>query len=501
MLAILRFLLPCLIALLPAWAFANPPIRVTLLHVNDVYQISPLDKGTRGGLARLATLKKRIQADSPHTFLTLGGDTLSPSVASNAFRGEQMIATWNAAGLDFAVLGNHEFDFGPDILKTRMQESRFTWLAANVRDKSNSALLPHTLSEDLRSIGSIKVGFLGVITTSTAQSSNPGPQLRFDDAIVEARRAAGRLRAKGASIVVALTHLDMAEDRKLAELGIADVILGGHDHELMQTLVGRTPIFKAGSDARFAARIDLFVDTTTRRVTHMDWQILPIDAGLTEDPETAQVVAHFENRLSGLLDKPAGESAVALDARQESNRSGETNLGNWLADIYRLRTQADVALVNGGSIRSNTRFPAGKLSRRDILSILPFENPILKLKVTGKVLREALEHGLSQVAESKESGRFPQVSGLRYSYRPSNPSGARLVSVTINGQPLDDAQTYSLAVNGYMARGGDGYQMLKDQPFLIAPENALSETAEVIETLQTDSPIAPKIDGRITAIK
>src|SRR5712692_7407966 len=125
-------LLVCAAVQLAAQAVPQRGIRITLLQVNDVYQISPVDKGTRGGLARVAALRKNILKESPHTLLLLAGDTISPSVASNIFKGRQMIATWNAAGLDYAVLGNHEFDFGDEVLLERIKESRFTWLAANV---------------------------------------------------------------------------------------------------------------------------------------------------------------------------------------------------------------------------------------------------------------------------------------------------------------------------------------------------------------------------------
>jgi 5'-nucleotidase len=198
-----------------------------------------------------------------------------------------------------------------------------------------------------------------------------------------------------------------------------------------------------------------------------------------------------------LLDRPVGETAVVLDARQQTSRSTETNLGDWLADIYRIRTGADAALVNGGSIRSNTTYGPGPLTKRDILSILPFENPIVKLDVSGQVLRQALEHGLAEIDQSNESGRFPQVSGIRYRYDARRPAGSRLVDVTVAGVPLDAARHYGLAVNSYLAGAGDGYTMLPSQRYLLSPENALSETAEVVEVLSSNSPIAPAVDGRI----
>jgi len=472
-------------------------VRVTLLHVNDVYQIAPVDKGQRGGLARLATLKRQVQAESPHTLMILGGDTLSPSVASNTFQGAQMIAAWNATGLDLAVLGNHEFDFGPEVLKARMDESRFPWLGANVIDRQSGRPFHTVRRSELRNIGGIKIGFVGVLTPQTELTSKPGPSIRFEDPLWVLRREAARLRAQGAAAVVALTHLDLAADRKLAASGVADLILGGHDHTVMQSLAGRTPVFKAGSDARFAMRVDLVFDAQKRRLRHIDWDLLPVDDKIAGDAATAEVVAGFEARLSELLDHPVGETAVELDARQITSRSQETNLGSWLAEIYRASTRAEVAIVNGGSIRSNTVYGPGRLTKRDILSILPFENPIVKLEVKGAVLRAALEHGLAEIHVSQESGRFPQVAGLRFSYDAGRPAGERVQEISINGSPLEPARNYALAVNQYLAMGGDGYLMLRGQRHLLTPENALSETAEVIEALAAQGTIAPRTDGRI----
>ena len=474
--------------------------QITLLHVNDVYQISPVDKGKAGGMARLATLRDQVRKQSPDMLLTFGGDTISPSVASSTFRGRQMIAAWNALGIDVAVPGNHEFDFGPAVFRARIAESKFPWLADNMSDGATGKPFGGTQRAQIRRFGKVKIGFLGVITADTGETSKPGPKVHFSDPVATARRTAARLRTQGATIIVALTHLSMAEDRKLAATGAVDVILGGHDHAVMQSLAGRTPIFKAGSDARFAYRIDLFADERSGRLSHLDWELLPVNAALAEEPAVAEVVAGFERQLADLLDRPVGETSVVLDARQVANRSTETNVADWLADIYRMRTGADAALVNGGSIRSNTTYGPGPLSKRDLLSILPFENPIVKLEVSGAVLRQALEHGLAEIDQSEESGRFPQVSGIRYRYDGRRPVGSRVVEVSVAGAPLDEKRLYSLAVSGYLAHGGDGYAMLSSQRYLLSPENALSETAEVAEALAAHSPIGPAVDGRIERV-
>src|SRR5712692_7042132 len=243
-------LLVCAAAQLAAQAVPQRGIRITLLQVNDVYQISPVDKGTRGGLARVAALRKKILGESPHTLLLLAGDTISPSVASNIFHGQQMIAGWNAAGLDLAVLGNHEFDFGDALLRERIRESQFTWLGANVIDKKAGKPFDGLKPYVIREFGGVKIGFLGLVTPDTAKTSKPGLEIVFLDPAKTAARLVPQMRAKGATVIVAITHLNMADDKALARAASIDLIIGGHEHSVLQSLAGRAPIFKMGSDAR-----------------------------------------------------------------------------------------------------------------------------------------------------------------------------------------------------------------------------------------------------------
>lgn len=495
-----RLFIAVVFLLATSLAQAADPVRITLLQLNDVYQISPVDKGKNGGLARIATLKKKINQESPNSLLILGGDTLSPSVASNTFKGEQIIAAWNAAGLDLAVLGNHEFDFGPEILKARIKESQFVWLGANAIDRTSRSPFGGSKATAIRVFEGVKIGFVGVVTDDTPKSSKPGNGIQFFDPIATTRREAARLRKQGAHIVVAITHLTMETDRKLAATGVVDVILGGHDHTLMQSLVGHTPIFKMGSDARTLGRIDLFANRKTKRLDYVNWDSIPVTDAIADEPGVAKTINEYESKLAALLDTPVGETAVPLDARQETNRSRETNLGSWLADIYRTSVNADVAIINGGSIRSNAMVEAGKLTKRDILTLLPFENPIVKVQISGRVLRQALEYGVAEVPGNNEAGQFPQVSGLRFSYDVRRPKGARITALAIGGAALDESRLYTLALSSYLSGGGDGYDMLKDLPFLISAENALSETAEVIDALARQGTISPKVDGRILEI-
>ena len=472
-------------------------VRVTLLQVNDVYQISPVDRGARGGLARVAALRQRIMRESPHTLFLLAGDTIAPSVASNIFKGRQIIETWNVSGLDYAALGNHEFDFGDDVLRQRMKESRFVWLGTNVFERKTGKLFGDMPPFVVREFEGVKVGLFGILTPDTKQSSKASADVEFRDPCETAKTVVPQIRARGAQVIIAVTHLTMRQDKELARCAPVDVIIGGHEHSLLQSLSGRTPIFKVGSDARNIGRIDLNISAATGALESVDWEIIPVTQDIADEPQTAAVVREFEKELSVELDKPVGVTKVELDARQSTNRSRETNLGDLIADSYRKWAQADVALLNGGSVRSNTTYGPGTLTKRDALSILPFDNHIVKTEVTGAMLRAALEHGVSRIVESAEEGRFPQVSGIAFTFDGRRPSGSRVVSVTVGGRPLDDRKTYTLASNAYLVGGGDGYTMFRGARFLLKEEEGPLEAALLMDAISAAKEISPQTDGRI----
>jgi 5'-nucleotidase len=352
----------------------------------------------------------------------------------------------------------------------------------------------------IRNFGGVKVGIFGLLTPETAFSSKPSSNVKFLDPYVTAARVTRQLRARGATVIVAVTHLAMPEDKRLARAAKVDVILGGHEHEVMQSQSGCTPIFKMGSDARLLGRIDLNISRRTRRVESIDYAALPVTDAVMSDEAAMTVIGEYEKKLSAALDIPIGRTTVELDARQRTNRTRESNLGSFIADVFRQATGADAVILNGGAIRSNSTYPAGTITRRDVLSILPFEDPVAKVEVTGATIRAALEHGVGRVAEDPENGRFPQVSGITFSYSGRRPSGSRVVEVNINGRPLDDKKLYTLASVTYLLEGGDGYTMFRDAHYLIKPEEGKVNAVIVNEAIQSAGVIAPQTDGRIKRI-
>jgi len=484
---------------------ANPdaPVKVTFLHVNDVYQFIPVEGGKRGGLARLLTLKKAALAENPNTIFTLGGDTLSPSVETLTYKGKQMIDAWNAVGLDYAVFGNHEFDIKtPELLK-RIKESKFTWLGANIVDTKSGKIFGDTPEFVIREYNGVKIGIIGLLLPEAKETSAMEDSLRVTDYCLTANLIVSRLRkVEKVNAVVGLTHLFMRQDKKLAQCANFDLILGGHEHTLLQSSSNGTPIFKMSANARELGKFNLNFNRQTKRLESIDWEIIPVTNAIEDAPEFAYVFDRYKNLLEQ-LSEPVGRTAVVLDARSLSNRTKETNIGNFIADSYRNALDADIGFVNGGSIRADLTYNPGILTKRNVLSILPFYNPIVKIELTGKTLREVVEHGVARSAEDNEPGRFPQISGMSFTFDASKPAGSRVIEIKIGGDLLAEDKTYTFATSDFLvSRGGDGYTMLKTGKILGGAKNAQKDS-DLFEKLIRQSPnqtISPKLEGRITRI-
>ena len=263
----------------------NLPVKVTFLHVNDVYQFMPVDGGTRGGLARLITLKNKAKRENPNTIFTLGGDTISPSVETLTYKGAQMIDAWNAVGIDYAVFGNHEFDLKTPVLLERMKQSKFQWLGANVFDTETKKIFADTPPFVIREFDGVKIGIIGFLLPETKQTSNMAANLEVQDFCETAKKYVPEMRKAGATAVIGLTHLYMYQDKELAGCANFDLILGGHEHTLLQSSSHGTPIFKMTADARELGKFNLNFDRQTKRLESIDWEIIPVTNKIADAPE------------------------------------------------------------------------------------------------------------------------------------------------------------------------------------------------------------------------
>ena len=477
-------------------------VKITFLHTNDMYLIDQHDG--KGGFPKLMTLLKQERAANAYTLTTFGGDLLSPSILSALTQGTHMIELMDAVGLQYAVPGNHEFDFGPTVFAQRLKASSAMWLASNLHradGKPMDGISPNAMVE----IQGIKIGMFGLITPETLTLSAPGDVYIFADPVQTARSQVETLTAQGAQFIVALTHLDWEQERELARQvpGIG-LMLTGHDHIAASVFVGDTLLVEAGAEAHWLAVVEVTLEYVEKRgkkqlVTNYEWHMRST-LGMQDDAEIAARVQGYNALLDEQLNRVIGKTATLLDTRRDMVRTRESAFANMIADAMRAVVGADVALTNGGGIRGETIYePGTELTRKMMLSELPFNNVTVKLQIPGNVLWAALENGVAKVENIR--GQFPHVSGMRYVFDPSQPAGSRIVSVQVGHQPLDPNAIYSLATNDYIADGGDNYDMLKGLKRLIDTSAGTLMAPAVMRYIESQGTIAPKLEGRIMTRK
>jgi len=301
--------------------------------------------------------------------------------------------------------------------------------------------------------------------------------------------------------VVAVTHLPVDDDFALARADAADINIAGHDEHLMTFYDGKHVITESGAQGEYVTITDLTIERTEKDgKVSITWEpaFRIVDTkNIEPDPEIAALVKTYTDKLDQELGIEIGSTETPLDSRRATVRSGEAAIGNLIADAMRDATGADVAITNGGGIRGDREYPAeAKLTRKDVLTELPFGNKTVKLELGGGDILAAIENGLSQVETG--AGRFPQISGMTVTADLDRPVGERVVEIVIGGAPLDHpAKTYIVATNDFMARGGDGYDALTKGKQLINAIDATLMAAQVIDCIAAKGTVAPEVEGRI----
>ena len=525
-------------------AESPPPARVesrfTILQINDVYKVEGLERGRLGGLARVRTLRKRLEAEGRPVLLLHAGDLLFPSVMSKYLRAAPMIRVLNLldgnpAAFDpdlFVVFGNHEFDDrDPGVLLGRVAQSDFSWVSSNVRYKSAKSAPGEPLSSRLanvhetvvRDVGGLRVGIFGLTT-----DAQPRDYVAYDYDLPERRaaiaRALERLRVGGARIVVGLTHQDLDEDERLArEFPAVGIVVGGHEHFFLQRRVGSTWITKADADARTAIVHDVRVAADGSVADA--FRKVSLDAEVEKDPAVEKEVQASLDELAVAvkaqtgrdLQEVVGETENTLEGVEPAVRGRETALGNFLTDVIRERMKTDVGFVNGGAIRINDDIPPGPIRNYDLEGIFYFDNAIVSFEITGAQLLDLLRTSVSKVHAGH--GRFLQVSGIRFRYRVGGTADAPVytidpsdVEVSPRGagfQKLDLARSYSAASLDYVWENGyrDGYDLFSKGHGGTSPKRLDSgavpwrATTEAAIRALPGRRVTSKVEGRIVKLE
>jgi 5'-nucleotidase / UDP-sugar diphosphatase len=455
MTAIRRWSLVSILLCVAVAAYAQE-VRINLLQINDLYEISAVGGGKEGGMARLATIRNELASQNRHTYMVLAGDALSPSVIGTAvingqpIAGAQMVAMLNSIGLDFATFGNHEFDLTEPQLQQRIRDSRFAWFSGNVR-QANGEVFPGVRQNVVFTVeddggAQVRVGLIGVTL-----NQNKKPWVLYRDPIQTVREQVANMRSQGVNIVVAVTHQAFEDDARLAEQvpGI-DLILGGHEHENVRAFRGPnfTPIFKADANVRSVYVHELVYDTAHGSL-RINSRLIRITNSTEEDPAVTKVAKDWTDRAFAAFrqngfapEEVVANSPETLNGKESAVRNSATNLTEIIASAFlHSFPQADAAVFNSGSIRIDDDIPAGPIRQYDILRVLPFGGNTALAEMKGRLLSKVLDIGQSNRG----------IGGYLLTANISGSPGAWL----LNGQPIDPSKSYRVATSDFLLSGGE----------------------------------------------
>lgn len=506
---------------------------LSIMHTNDVHgAYGPYDGArdatTDGGAARQASVIEQIRAEGGNSILIDGGDRFTGTLFHQQWRGADAAQIMNAMGYDAMTVGNHEFDDGNEGLVNFVGAVEFPVVTANITFGADLAdsIKPYTIIEE----GGQQIGIIGLTPPDTDILSSPAADVTFSaDLAGVVQAAVDELTAAGVNKIIMLTHIGLAADKEVASLvsGV-DVIIGGHSHTLLGNAYtaaedvypvvvqdkngNNVYIAQAGSSLRYIGRLNVTWDAEGL-VTSAAGDTIFLSRYITPDEDILAIINELRVPITDLTATAVGDSQAFLVGDRSVCRAEECNLGNLITDAMRAYSGAQIAITNGGGIRSNVPVGADipadltlpevyNVTLGDVLTVLPFGNTVATFELKGSDVIAALENGVSQVENG--AGRFPQVSGIRFSWDGSKEAGSRIVSVEVLGEngeyaPLDPEATYTLASNDFMRRGGDGYSVFGENA--INPYDGGSPLDVVLaDYIKANSPINPQVEGRVTRV-
>ncbi|WP_434052918.1 MAG: bifunctional metallophosphatase/5'-nucleotidase [Roseibium sp.] len=531
-----RFLIAsalCLSTGLSTAAYAD--YSLSILHLNDLHsRIESINKydstcGAEdeaegkcfGGIARIKTMldqrRAELEAEGRNVVVVDAGDQFQGSLFYTTYKGDAAVEFANGLGLDAMVVGNHEFDDGPEVLAKFIDKAEFPVISGNIDVSADPALKGKVPGIVILERGGEKIGIVSALAEDTSETSSPGENVRFIQAEDYLKGAVEGLEAAGINKIIALTHMGLSRDMEIAAAvpGI-DVIVGGHSHTLLSNTQERAsgpypvmvtnpdgnevPIVQAYAYGKFLGELDVTWDDYGNLLKAEGEPIL-LDASVTPDEGFAARVAELAAPIEELKAKVIGSSEGAIDGDRGSCRAGECQMGNLVADamLDRVKDQGvQIAIQNGGGLRAS--IDGGEVTMGEVLTVLPFQNTLSTFQLKGSDVVAALENGVSQVEEG--AGRFPQVSGIKYSWtRKKDPGAGRVLLVEVmedgNWVPLDPDKVYGVVSNNYMRGGGDGYKVFAENG-MNAYDFGPGLEVVVADYIAAKGGYAPFTDGRIT---
>lgn len=445
-------------------AFAE---EIIIFHTNDMHaRIMKGDDKNTIGLAEIAGYVKFIKNQNKNTLWFDAGDTLHGMPRINISDGKNMVGLLNQAGVNIFVPGNHDFNYGSEQLEKISKQLNFPTLSANVvRKNTHERIFP---AYKIFQLENISVGVFGLTTPETAYKAAPKKveAVEFLNPVDTAREIISELRPQ-CDILICVMHMgvdkssEFTSERIAQETSGIDLIVDGHSHtELPNGLqVGNTLIVQTGCYEHKLGEVKISADN--HKITDIQAKLLTdvdIEKISAPDKKILTSIKKIDKQSEKYFSKVVAHSDKKLSSYRGLIRRNESEIGNLVADAFRWKTSADIAVCNGGSIR--TDLPAGDVTRGDILSIFPFGNTLMKAEISGAKIHEMLEH--SVFGYPATFGGFLSVSGMEFTFNPDKKVGERVENIFINNQPLDENKIYTIAAPDFLLQGGDDYEMLKN---------------------------------------
>ena len=509
-------------------AASHKVLNLTILHTNDFHaRFRPISKYDNncsaennaegkcfGGSARLITAIEDARSRHENTVLLDGGDQFQGTLFYNLYKGKVAAEMMNKLGYDGMTVGNHEFDDGPETLRAFMDAVNFPVLMANANVDMEPELKGKLQKSTVIERSGHKIGLIGLVTEDVVDISSPGDNIIFTDAITAAQAEVDSLTAAGVGIIILMSHSSYEIDKEIAAntTGI-DVIVGGHDNAYLSnisdrakgpypTVVNGTQIVQAYAYGKYLGELSVVFDDEGE-VISATGEPITIDGSVNENSQIVARLDELEKPITDLKETLVGNVSSSLNGDRAVCRVQECDMGNMITDAMRaagMEKGYSIALANSGGIRAS--LDAGQVTLGEIMTILPFQNTMSTFKVTGKQLLAAIENGVSQVEDG--SGRFPQVSGMRFSFDASKPANERVTSIEIqesNGSfsALNLYGIYGMVSNNFIRAGGDGYKMFRSATDIYDFGPDLADV--VVDYIKANPGYSGFTDNRITQIK
>lgn len=474
---------------------------VTIYHTNDMHSrvSSDDEQGETIGLAKISAVVRAAKQADHNTLWLDAGDTLHGMPGINISLGQNMVTLLNQTPLDAISPGNHDYNYGAKRLQFLARHLKADVLSANTVDSNYQFVFrPYRIYK----MDGLKVGVFGLTTPETAYKSHPKNTegVEFLNPVGQAKYMVDELQGK-CDIIVALMHMGVDASSEFTSELIAravpgiDVIIDGHSHTYLPEgmMVNDTLIAQTGCHGKNLGKVTVEYDNaiiSKRAELLSDEQLYQI--AVTPDPKIQKTLDKLDQRNEKLFSTVVAHADRGLTGDRLIVRRQESELGNLCADSFRWRTNADVAVCNGGDLR--TSLPAGDITRRDIMSVMPFGNTIQVAEVSGDTLQKVLEH--SVFGYPAAFGGFLNVSGLTFAFDPLQPVGQRVSNVIVGNEPLDPSKTYTLAATDFILAGGDDYDMLKGSKVIGEYETGESMVIDYMNQVGMDGISV----GRITCL-